>query len=331
MKTLPSQRLRDSDYADMTAQVKAIFTSSVFQPLLDLIAKMNAAVSFASPKKVLWNAAEDALRDALRTGRVQYKLGIFSGQFNSEISKALRALGAVINKRDGTFRMDPGKVPGWVSAQAGAYQVNARELNEALKAKLARMMADIDSIIDKKQVNAKGTVERIEQGFKAAGKKLEVFPQLSTDSIERLAKEYSTNMDLWIRRFSRSMILELREKVEDNAQQGYRFDRLISGIRDRYSVTENKARFLARQETALFMSQYRRERFSEAGVQRYKWSTSRDERVRTSHKGLNGKIFRYDDPPIVDPATGRRANPGQDFNCRCVDIPILEPAVAITS
>jgi SPP1 gp7 family putative phage head morphogenesis protein len=53
------------------------------------------------------------------------------------------------------------------------------------------------------------------------------------------------------------------------------------------------------------------------------WSTSHDRRVRDSHKELNGRVFTWDNPPIVDPARGRRAHPGQDYGCRCVAVPVM--------
>jgi SPP1 gp7 family putative phage head morphogenesis protein len=50
------------------------------------------------------------------------------------------------------------------------------------------------------------------------------------------------------------------------------------------------------------------------GIEKCRWSTSLDERVRETHKLLEGKIFRYDDLP-------KEYN---DYNCRCVLIPIIE-------
>ena len=55
-----------------------------------------------------------------------------------------------------------------------------------------------------------------------------------------------------------------------------------------------------------------------AGITKYKWSTSRDGSVRPEHKTNNGKIFNWDRPPA------KTGNPGFDYNCRCVAIPILE-------
>lgn len=48
----------------------------------------------------------------------------------------------------------------------------------------------------------------------------------------------------------------------------------------------------------------------------YVWRTKGDDKVRTSHKENNGKIFTRDNPP----ATG---HPGLDYNCRCIAEPYV--------
>ena len=62
------------------------------------------------------------------------------------------------------------------------------------------------------------------------------------------------------------------------------------------------------------------ERYKSVGVQKYRWSTAGDNRVRPEHKALNGKIFDWDNPPL---STGGK-HPGEDFGCRCIAIPIVE-------
>ena len=49
----------------------------------------------------------------------------------------------------------------------------------------------------------------------------------------------------------------------------------------------------------------------EMGVERYRWSTSGDERVRPTHQSNSGRVFRWDSPPAD---TG---HPGSDVMCRC--------------
>lgn len=50
------------------------------------------------------------------------------------------------------------------------------------------------------------------------------------------------------------------------------------------------------------------------GFKKFEWITSNDERVRESHRKLNGKIFDYDNLP----------SEYNDYNCRCDLLPVLE-------
>lgn len=183
------------------------------------------------------------------------------------------------------------------------------------------------------------TIDSIEDEFTSfMPSDLAVDPKLSPEAKARVEKEYTDNMKLWVDKFSRKTIHDLRGIVEKNATQGYRFDKLIGAIKGRYGVTTSKAKFLARQETGLFMSKYRKERFAEAGVTRYKWSTSHDSRVRPetgltpaermhagNHRVLDGNIFTYSTKaPAKYMSSGQPCNPGEDYNCRCLDRPILD-------
>jgi SPP1 gp7 family putative phage head morphogenesis protein len=99
-------------------------------------------------------------------------------------------------------------------------------------------------------------------------------------------------------------------------------------IRESFGVTEKKAKFLARQETGLLMAKFKESRYTESGIHQYKWRCSAGSAkhpVRPSHKVLDGRVFRWDTPPITTAPDEpqRRNNPGEDFNCRCVAIPIV--------
>jgi SPP1 gp7 family putative phage head morphogenesis protein len=271
--------------------------------------------------------ADETLRKALRSGKVQYSEGVFSGLFEAATARSIRAMGATFSSREGVYKIEKGRVPNWVLAESTAFQSHAQATSKLIMKKLDQIQTDLEAQANANPVRARRTVDSINTTWRAAAEVLEVSPELSPEMRARFAKEYSDNMKLWVKKFSEESIQDLRKVVSANAEQGYRFDNLIESIKSRYHVSTTKAKFLARQETSLFMSKFRELRYSEAGVTRYKWRTSGDGRVRDGHKKLNGKIFSYASPPIVDAQTGRRANPGQDFGCRCIDEPILDPVL----
>jgi SPP1 gp7 family putative phage head morphogenesis protein len=335
VRTLAPLRLKPSYWKDTEKQVIEILRDLLFRPLVKIARQGNQDIK---ARGLLTNATgTDKLLDALRSGRIQYSLGTFTGEFSAAISTALKAMGATFDARSGVFRVEQSRVPSWIKAEAAAYGIKAREIHDLLVAKLAETQKNIIHDINVRSVDAKKTTEAVEDGFKGTAKKLEVNPELDEHSKQTMAEEYSTNLKLYIKRFADEEIFSLREAVENNAKEGYRFDKLIPTIKKRYGISVRKAKFLAASESSIFMSKYHEQRYKEAGITKYIWSTSHDARVRpatgthgsNNHRVLDGRIFEFSKPPIVDPATGRRANPGQDYGpCRCAAIPVLSDNVS---
>lgn len=333
MKKLPPQRMRPSYYEPIESQLIAIFYDILFKPLIAIGDEANAQMSLAAHG--FMNAADNPLQIALRTGKIQYEAGTFSGDFNVATVRVMRAVGAKFDAKQKVYRLEPALVPAWIKAEAANYQQTAKGAHAAMERRLDAIQADLDGLLETKTIHAQRSIRAIQGDFEDTVSAISVMPKLTEESTKRMAVEYNKNAKIYVKDFLQKEIRAMRDTVQSNAEQGYRFDHLIAGIKQRYSVSQNKAKFLARQETALFMSNYRKQRFSEAGVTHYRWSTSHDARVRPTadtrgvarlddHRRLDGKVFAYADPPVVDMATMRRANPGGDFNCRCVDIPILE-------
>ncbi len=321
MKTFKSPRLKPGQWSSIEDQLVEIFREILFRPVVDVVEDASAQ---GRGVLKLDNSDQTVLLSAMRTGKIQYGAGVFSGKFSSQTSKALRAIGAKFSKQRGEYLLDPALVPAWVKAESGAYMIVAKTVHAEIGRRLDEVQKNLDSLVDQNTVDPSKMIDSVSGDFRQAAKLLQVQPELSPQSREKLAEDYTDNMKLWIKKWCEEEITELREQVEDNALEGYRFDRLIDRIRSRYGVTESKAKFLARQETSLFVSKHRQQRYGEAGVVKYIWSTSHDERVRESHKHLDKKEFFYSQPPVVATIPKMRtANPGEDFNCRCVDIPIL--------
>lgn len=84
-----------------------------------------------------------------------------------------------------------------------------------------------------------------------------------------------------------------------------------------YDISKERAKFWARQELSLFVSNLKTEQMNAAGYRYYIWNAVMDDRTRPDHYELDGSIQDTYNPPVVDKRTGRRGNPGIDFNCRC--------------
>lgn len=117
---------------------------------------------------------------------------------------------------------------------------------------------------------------------------------------------------------------EMLNKVEKNVMlgfsQGVRHEEIAKQLEEFIDplngTIRSRAKLIARDQTNKLNGQLTELRHSELGIKRYIWRTSLDERVRDSHRALEGKTFSYSDPPEV-------GNPGEDFQCRCTAEPIL--------
>lgn len=124
-----------------------------------------------------------------------------------------------------------------------------------------------------------------------------------------------------IRSLSEAHVERVRRVLHD-APLGTSPRDLVSRIREVTIATPAQARTIARTEISTLQATVMQARHERLGITSYIWSTSGDARVRPSHAALNGQEFSYNDPPVTS-EDGRRNNPGQDFSCRCVAIPVI--------
>lgn len=307
-----------SDFDRLERAIKDLFLKEIYFPTLALLGE---------PKKTIQNA-NDELLDAIRSGRIAFNRGSFSGRFNSGISKELRGLGAQWDRKTRTWKIPQSALPYDVRAAISSSEVRFAEKIARIDERLAKILPE--EFADKLQASKffDASLWKVDKDFNSTLKKITVPPQLSDEARKRIADEWQGNMRLWIKDFSQEEILKLRKGMQKSVFAGNRYESAVKTIQKSYGVTENKAKFLARQETSLLMTKFKETRYTEAGVIEYRWGCvagSKNHPVRPWHKSLEGKIFRWDNPPITTkPGEAvRKNNPGQDYNCRCYAKPIV--------
>jgi SPP1 gp7 family putative phage head morphogenesis protein len=129
------------------------------------------------------------------------------------------------------------------------------------------------------------------------------------------------NVDL-VKSLAKTQLADLDSTLAQADAGAWRVEELAKELQTRFNVSKSKASLLANDQTLKLNGQLARTRQQNAGITKYIWTTSRDERVRESHAELDGQTFSYDDPPITSP-DGRRGHPGDDFQCRCTAFPVL--------
>jgi SPP1 gp7 family putative phage head morphogenesis protein len=129
--------------------------------------------------------------------------------------------------------------------------------------------------------------------------------------------------------YIKSIPLDAAERVQKLTLEytitGQRYGSIIDQIRDSTGVSISKATLIARTETAKSHALITQARAEYVGSTHYIWHTVQDYRVRKRHKELNGKTFRWKDPPIASEIGQKemRYNPGGGPNCRCWAEPII--------
>jgi SPP1 gp7 family putative phage head morphogenesis protein len=119
--------------------------------------------------------------------------------------------------------------------------------------------------------------------------------------------------------------------------EGRRASEIEEEIMQTGDVTQSRARLIARTEVARTASLLTQARATHVGSEGYIWRTVGDSDVRPalnlpasqrarfigSHRKLEGKFIRWDNPPISG-QRGERAHAGQIYNCRCWPEPVIK-------
>lgn len=113
---------------------------------------------------------------------------------------------------------------------------------------------------------------------------------------------------------------DVRKIVTSGVLSGQRPDAIKSDLVDRFGIAEDRARLIARDQTTKFFGELNKVRQQDVGISQFTWRTMEDERVRPSHDNVDGNVYYWNDPPMLD---GEPATPGSPVNCRCWAEPIF--------
>ena len=158
---------------------------------------------------------------------------------------------------------------------------------------------------------------RLIQTFRAA-LGVDIRPVLADSAIEPLMSAWRRENISLIRTIPERFHESLNRRVgETFAERPFDKQALSKVLNREYGVSGSNLRRLTRDQTSKAIGQLTQARHGQLGITEYTWRTAQDERVRPTHQVLDGTPQRWDSPPSV-------GHPGQDIQCRCVAIPIVE-------
>lgn len=143
--------------------------------------------------------------------------------------------------------------------------------------------------------------------------------------VGRRARELALANAQLIKSLPSEIAAQVTRRVQKNFEYGERaeaYEKLIP------RVVRWKARLIARTETSKASTALTRARSEDLGLRWYVWRTSKDQRVRPSHKLLSSVLVRFEEPPSPERLYGERStlgtyNAGDAPNCRCYSEPLI--------
>lgn len=277
----------------------------------------------------------DALFNAIKSGNIYYQNGGFyskSGRFSNTIALQLEKIGAKYSKYGRCYRIAKDRLPQQISWIIET--TNAKVFSDvvAIKKTLDDFLGVLGDALKglKLQDVAESMILDIEKraNENMRNNKIEVIqPKMSDFIAKQFSEDYTDTIRFDIKDKLPEQIVKMREVVGQMAIEGESRITIQRYIENNFVKDQKKAKFLARNESSIAVTEYLKAKYQENGSEEFKWIANLDERVRDEHKKLNGTIHRYDNPPIIDERTGTRGMPGEFYNCRCTFVPIFKKSV----
>ena len=140
------------------------------------------------------------------------------------------------------------------------------------------------------------------------------------DKVRGILNAWKQENRAFITRMSDETVQEMMDEASRAVRSGRTNKEIRDKLRKRFGISDRRAQTIARTEISQLNAQITRERQRELGVEKYRWRTSADERVRDAHEAINGQIFSWDEGPALTDGQ----HPGESVNCRCVAISMVD-------
>lgn len=185
----------------------------------------------------------------------------------------------------------------------------------------------------------------------------ELRSQLGIDVAAIISEDFREELDIMMYEaasYIKTIPSEMIFRVADRVLQHYKGipmpenRTLQKQIKEEFKISDNRAKVIARDQTAKMNTSITAARQQAIGIDMYVWETARDERVvgkpgglykkpsklHRNHYIMQGKVCRWDDPTVYSDDRGKtwkkrtqempQNHPGQDIMCRCRTAPFVD-------
>lgn len=123
-----------------------------------------------------------------------------------------------------------------------------------------------------------------------------------------------------IKGMSDDLVKRVQIATTNSIISGETVGKLQKRFKREFEISDTRAARIARDQTNKLNADLNKFRHTQAGINKYAWLTSADERVRSRHRKINGKIYEYGKPTGAE----QGLEPGQPIECRCIGQGIVE-------
>lgn len=220
-----------------------------------------------------------------------------------------------------------------VAMDVGSYASLQRKVMNALISKWGKAFSKVarpwsDILI--KQANKAST-----QSVKNSTEDFPINSMIAATAIPASLKQsiqasISENVDL-IKSLPTKYLTELKGDLDrvitgSGSSMAYIQEQIARNMIKRNGQIERRAQLIASDQVSKIYADMNDTRLQNAGVTEFIWRhNGSSKEPRPLHKNvLNGKVFSYKNPPIIDDRTGVRGLPGQLINCKCSARPVYK-------
>lgn len=133
----------------------------------------------------------------------------------------------------------------------------------------------------------------------------------------------ATNVGL-IKTIAKDYLSRVEGSVMRSITTGSGLEDLVPELEDIGDYTHRKAKNVALDQTRKTYNSINRGRMTAIGVRQFQWIHSGGgAEPRPEHEAMDGQIYSFDNPPVIDERTGERGIPGQAINCKCTMAPVF--------
>jgi SPP1 gp7 family putative phage head morphogenesis protein len=150
---------------------------------------------------------------------------------------------------------------------------------------------------------------------------LGVDPILGDQALAGAVEGFAHENASLIKDVSAQMIARTEQAATRALAGAVRHEQLAKELDAVVGYGENRSKLIARDQVLKLYGKTNAARQKELGVTSFIWRTVHDRRVRERHVALDGRVFKYSDPPD-------EGLPGEPIKCRCYAEPVLDDILA---